>query len=579
MNPVVAAQLKQFKDANPVAEMSDASYFEVYSVFSVVNGRLKENVDPFDLHLRGDEFGIDGCGITIGGDLVGNTDDAEAGLSSSKDAQISFTFLQAKRSEGFDYGEMSKFFDGVCDFFSGGMDGESDQLDDLAGAIRAVYSSALRRNPSIYLYFVSTGKYEGVQRIERLIEASRSRLDDMSLFSEIHIELLGAKELQESYRSATSANSQEIEFPDNKTLPLHPDVAQAFIGFVDGEQLLRLATVETQAGPEINQSVFFDNIRDFDPASPINKKIMQDIESGERLGFVFRNNGVTVVARGINRTGDRFLVEDFQIVNGCQTSNILFECRDSLEGVSVPFRLIGSADNDFITSIIIGTNSQNAVKEEQFWALKPFMKDLEEFCGQKAGDEKLYLERRENQYRDASIERTRVLRPSDLMKAVAAMFIFQPHRAARDARGIRREYSDKFFVEAHSVLPYHSAGYASYRFDYLIRNRKLERSNNIYKFYVLFRLGLKTVGRGRVFDLRSNKVEKIAAEINRMCGDEQNFIKFCNDTRQEVEGLLQKLQDMDASSVSRERLRDALRSETFAHEFDKLHRKASPAPT
>jgi hypothetical protein len=95
------------------------------------------------------------------------------------------------------------------------------------------------------------------------------------------------------------------------------------------------------------------------------------------MSFIFKNNGVTVVAKEVNRKGDKFQLEDYQIVNGCQTYNILFQAGEGLENVNVPIRLIVSNDPEFVSTIIIGTNRQNEVKDDQFWALKPFMKDLE----------------------------------------------------------------------------------------------------------------------------------------------------------------------------------------------------------
>src|SRR5690606_25948678 len=128
------------------------------------------------------------------------------------------------------------------------------------------------------------------------------------------------------------------------------------------------------------------------------------------------NNGITVVAKQIGRTGDKFKIDDYQIVNGCQTSNIIFHCRDKIDGIYIPIRIIGTRDADFIASIIIGTNKQNEVKDEQFWALKPFVKDLEEFFRNQPPETMMLLERREFQYREEVVERTRIIKPRDLMK-------------------------------------------------------------------------------------------------------------------------------------------------------------------
>ena len=368
MNPVVRAQMNDFAEKNGIERNTDATKFELYSIYSVVNGMLHENANPFDLHLTGNEFGIDGVGIVANNDFAIDVDSAQALTDSLGDGQVRFIFVQSKTSAKFDYGDISKFFDAVCGFFEGTMSGESQQLDELISAKDHIYQKSHRRNPNIFCYFNSTGNYERPQRIESLIEATKTKLSDLNIFDEIQIRIVGAGELQNAYRAATSSNSSEIEFPDQKTLPFHEEVEEAYLGYVCGSQLLKIAT-NSESNDEkitINPSVFFDNVRDFNVESDINKQIVSEIEYGDKSAFVFRNNGVTVVAKNINRTGDKFLIEDYQIVNGCQTTNILLKCQRHASNLHVPFRLIGTKDDDFITSIIVGTNSQNLVKDEQF---------------------------------------------------------------------------------------------------------------------------------------------------------------------------------------------------------------------
>ncbi|WP_071795879.1 AIPR family protein [Natronohydrobacter thiooxidans] len=569
MNPVVKAQLQKFSNTNPTQHLKEQDYFELYSIFSLVNGREKENSDPFSIHLQGSEFGIDGCSISIEGRLVLDSDQASEAMSDYRNGRIHFTFIQAKRSDGFDYGEISKFLDAVYFFFTDGMESESNQLDDLIEAKNIIFGSTLRKNPDITCFFASTGSVIESAKIEKLIAASKDKLEQLSMFENIKIEIVGAKELQEGYRAATSANAQEIEFPQNKTMPVHKKVDQAFIGFIEAEQLLKLATTSSVSMDDIriNQSVFFDNIRDYSPTSEINEKIIKELQTGDKSGFVFRNNGVTIVAKKINRTGDKFLIEDFQIVNGCQTCNIIFESRNSINEVFVPLRLIGTNNEDFITSIIVGTNSQNQVKDEQFWALKPFMKDLEEYFAQKPADLQLFLERRENQYRNEAVERTRIVKPADLMKTVAAMYLFQPHRAARDFRGIRKEFSGKLFTSGHNVTAYHAAAFSAYKFDYLVRNKKLPRSINIHKYYILARLGFENSKGGKILSLSGKKVNLACDKIFELARDDANFAKYCTTVSNDIDKLLNKKLGNSPANLPRERIRDTLRSESFAKDF------------
>jgi hypothetical protein len=480
MNPVIRAQLREFSKANLISNESQEKQFEIYGIFSILNGLLGENIDAYDVHLDGDEFGIDGIAIVIQGEIVHNRQEAEEKLEAIKNPAIEFIFFQAKTGTNYDYGDISKFFDAVLGFFNNNLAGESAAVDDLIGAREAIYEKGIgKRNPKLSCYYVATGNYEQPKRIETLRITFHEKLKELNIFeaSTITAEMVGASELQQWYRAATSSVEVEIDFPKNVVMPSNDHVEEAYIGYIDAANLLKLFLVKTEndKAANVNKAVFFDNIRDYDAKSKINLQIKESVRSDGGAEFVFRNNGITVVSKNIDRTGDRFKLEDFQIVNGCQTSNIIFDLVCGEEGVEtkgnvelakaiqVPFRLIGSKDDDFVSSIIVGTNRQNPVRDEQFWALRPFMKSLEEYCRNLDQEEIILLERRDNQYRNQDIERTRIMQPSVLMKAVAACFLFQPQRAGRDYRGILSDYENKIFLEGQDVRIYHSVAYLYYR--------------------------------------------------------------------------------------------------------------------
>lgn len=567
MNPVVQAQLKKFSESNPSLNYSASDFFEVFSIYSIANGMMTDDIDPFKAHLRGDEFGIDGVTILVQGELCTDSDEVAEVLASGKNHRVEFGLYQSKTSESADYGDMSKFFDAAYSFFEGDFLNPSEQLQDRIAAKQTLYESALKRNPSLNLYYVTTGTGAISGQIQKLVDATLARLKDLSIFDEVSFKLVGAKELQAGYRSATNSNSERVEVLKPITLPEHPSVQQAFLGYVASEELVKLATVQSEGEtvPRINRAVFFDNVRDFNEKSEINQGILEGLRSDRRDSFIFKNNGVTVVAKSVNRQGDSFDLEDYQIVNGCQTSNILFQAGEDAAGVFVPFRLIVSDDPEFVSTVIVGTNRQNEVKEDQFWALTPFMKDLEEYSREQSDDQQIFIERRENQYRTESVERTRVFKPSELVKSVAAMFMYQPHRAARDYRGIRKEFSSVLFQSEHSVKVYHAAAYVSYKLDFFIRNRRVDQSWRIYKFYVLYMIGRGLAGTNNIFQHKRKKQDQIAAAIIELATDEDKLVEEFT----KCAGVLDRLIE-DAGLDTREKIRDYIRSESVAKEFAKV---------
>jgi hypothetical protein len=579
MNPVIRAQLREFANANSITGDTQEKQFEIYSIFSIMTGLLGESIDAYDVHLEGDEFGVDGIAVVIQGESVRNRQEAEDKLAAIKNASIEFMFFQAKTSASYDYGDISKFFDAVSGFFDGDMTGESDAIDDLIGAMEAVYEkSAGKRNPKISCYYVATGNYEEPSRIERLRSGFRTQLEERNIFdaNTISIEMVGARDIQQWYRSATSSVEVEIDFPRNVVMPNNNHVEEAYIGYIDAGNLLKLFIM---MDPDrnvigINRSVFFDNIRDYDDRSKINLSIKESVQSDGGAEFVFRNNGITVVSKNIDRTGDRFRLEDFQIVNGCQTSNIIFDLvygktednnnriLDLTNAIQVPFRLIGSKDDEFVSSIIIGTNRQNPVRDEQFWALRPFMKSFEEYCRNLDPKEIIYFERRDNQYRNQEVERTRVMQPSVLMKAVAACWLFQPQRAARDYRGILSEYDDKIFLDDQDVRIYHAVAYLYYMMEFLWRNQRIENYYKTFRYYILAGIGLKMTGGKNIFAMKKAKMASISEEMLELCKDEEKLKSAMTSVVKVVEDRLQEM-----GVTTQERIRDTIRSETFSTTF------------
>ena len=62
-------------------------------------------------------------------------------------------------------------------------------------------------------------------------------------------------------------------------------------------------------------------------------------------------------------------LSDFQVVNGCQTSNEVYNCKEYASYIFVPIKIIYTTDTEIISSIVKATNRQSPVPEEAFVAL------------------------------------------------------------------------------------------------------------------------------------------------------------------------------------------------------------------
>lgn len=158
------------------------------------------------------------------------------------------------------------------------------------------------------------------------------------------------------------------------------------------------------------QNVFEDNVRDFQgDSNDVNKRILSTI-TGESVDlFSVLNNGVTIVTNSLNNTGDTFTIKDYQIVNGCQTSNVMYNNRTSenIDEIHSPIKIIATENEDIKNQITFATNSQTQIKKEQLASVTQFQRYLEQYYNSFEGDKRHYYERRSKQYnRDSYLVKT-----------------------------------------------------------------------------------------------------------------------------------------------------------------------------
>ncbi len=235
--------------------------------------------------------------------------------------------------------------------------------------------------------------------------------------------------------------------------------------------------------------------------------------------FLLMNNGVTIIARSLTQIGDRVVIEDFQIVNGCQTSYAVFNSSTNLDDqVMVPMRLIATQDEDVITSIIEATNQQTAVRPEQFLAITDFQKRLERFFAAFEGDRKLYYERRSRQYDSVNLERVRIVKPVDLIRAFGGMFLNEPHGTTRSYARLRERVGTDIFGPTHKLDPYYVAVFSLYRLEFLFRNQRLDPQYKPARFHLLLAARLLAAP-GVLPPMNSNAIEKYCAKLTTIVWD------------------------------------------------------------
>ena len=216
------------------------------------------------------------------------------------------------------------------------------------------YANRLNENPVCRVYYVCTGNWKNDNYLDTVIERKRNDLLNTNLFSNVIFEPIGARELQQLYRATRTSISKEIRFERLVTLPQISDVKASYMGLLPASEYLKLITDDDG---DILKSVFVDNVRDFQGENPVNVDIAKTIQDSLFDQFVLRNNGVTIVARNIKVTANQFTLEDYQIVNGCQTSHVVFAHREKVsDELFLPLKLIHTESEEVAQAIIKSTN-------------------------------------------------------------------------------------------------------------------------------------------------------------------------------------------------------------------------------
>jgi len=495
MDRVTKSLLDEFISDNQLTTLPEDTAFEYFCGWLIASNHHDESLQPDDIHVgAGGDCGIDCIAIIVNGSLITEPEEIKAIADASTYLDTTFIFVQAERSISFKTPKIGQTGFGVQDFFSDHPAlVQNDRIKLMAQITNEIYarSSQFKKgNPQCYLYYVTTGRWLDDQNLVARRDAVINDLKSLNIFRKVEFECFGAERIHQLYRLSKNAIRREIVFTDRTVLPDLPGVEQAYLGLLPTTEFLKMVENENQ---EMINSIFYDNVRDWQEWNPVNDSMRQTIEDPtKKCYFPLLNNGITIVARQVIPTGNRFVIEDYQVVNGCQTSYVLHEMREELsKDVFIPIRLIATTDPEIRNSIIKATNRQTQVTDDQLFALSDFPKSLEAYLPTFDGKKRLYYERRSKQYSaQSNIEKVRIVDQRSLVRAFASIFLELPHRTTRNYKLLQKSFGADIFNKDHRLEPYYVAAYAHYRLDYLFRNQVIASELKPARYHLLlaFRL-------------------------------------------------------------------------------------------
>ena len=492
MDRITRSFIQEMLSLQEMESESESKDFEKLVNYTVISNYYNRSFDLDYVTVgEGNDTGIDGLGIIVNGQMIETTDEIDDLIDKNGSLEVTFIFTQAKTSASFNSGEINTFIFGIKDFFTEDPSlVRNEDIKKFAELSDFLYSKAatFKANPDIKLFFVTTGNWTHDQNLSAVINYGKNELEQKNLFNKVTFEPYGAKELAAAYRKTKEAISCTITLENKITIPSIKGVSEAYIGLLRFSEFTNIIVDEDDK----LLSVFEDNVRDFQgDTNDVNKVINNTVKGESNDLFGVLNNGVTIVASTISSTGDSYQLTDYQIVNGCQTSNVLFNNRhnDNINNVRVPVKMIATTNEEVKNQITLATNNQTPIKKEQFAALTDFQRRLEQYYKSFEGDGLLYYERRSKQYNtDTSFTKTRIISIPIQIKSFSAMFLQNPHIVTSYFGTIVKKLnsdSSQIFNHDHSFIPYYTSALAYYRLESLFRRQKLQSRYKRVRFHLI----------------------------------------------------------------------------------------------
>lgn len=504
---VTKANFDEFINSFSLSETPEDIAFEKFSIYSIGSSFVKSETLSksllCDINIGGGcDWGIDGFLIIINGKVVTTKEAVDDLLKANGTISVKFIIIQAKRSLNFDAAELGMALDGIENLLRD-VSGETclpacnPDLSEYRELVKYIYSHSTDftdgKNPRIYGFYVCCGIYNEQADFESKKKKAEDFINQTDLVESFEYKFVDKKGIVKFYKDTKAKPEVTINIEQKVSLPKVEHISDAYLCILPFAELKKLFISEDS----IMQEVFYDNVRAFQGQNPVNRAISESLREGNTDLFTAMNNGITITAKKIHPTGHDIRLSDYQIVNGCQTCNVLYINRNlpKIDNVKVVVKLIASEDKEIRDRIIVANNSQTEVKREQLVSLLEVQRYIEDYYNSQNKYEKLYYERRSKQYRtsDHKVPNNKIITIPVQIQAFVSMILGAPDKVSGYYGSIVDEFDrngKKVFSPDTNPALYYTCALASYKMTEMFANGTLDRSYNKIKFHILlaFRL-------------------------------------------------------------------------------------------
>lgn len=507
MDIITKSYFDEFKKLYGYEAIAENDAFELFSIYCIaskyINSETLSKDFLEDIKIgNGGDWGIDGFLIIVNGKIVTSKKIVDDLLVANGNIAVQIVLIQAKTSSNFDVSELCMALNGI-EYLMKDILGEetlpnsNEELTEYRDLLKYIYGHSSdftdNINPTLYGYYVCCGNYVGQEDFESPKRKTKTFIDQTDLVQSFDYLFVDRKGIVNFYKDTKSKLETVVNIEQKLTLPKVDGISDAYLCILPFKELNKLFVSEDK----ILQEVFYDNVRSYQGMNQVNRSITESLKQGNIDLFTAMNNGITVIAKRIKPTGHDIRLIDYQIVNGCQTCNVLFQNRfiPGIENLKVAVKLIASDDKEIRDKIIVGNNSQTEVKREQLVSLLDSQRHIEDYYNAQNKYEKLYYERRSKQYKndDAKVPLNKVITIPTQILAFVSMFMSAPDKVSGYYGSIVDEFEKngkKVFAPETNPAYYYTCALASYKMTEMFSIGVLEKKYKKVKFHILlaFRL-------------------------------------------------------------------------------------------
>lgn len=562
MHRIISSFLKRFSEDNDYEDESESIQFEYFTNYIITYEKFPSRFDVRDITSDSVDSGIDGIVYLIDDELATTIDEVRNIFNRPKrNISVEILFIQAKTSEYFDRGEILKFIDGVEDFVAtvsslphGPFLQEAKEIFEY---IIENVAKVKNGRPDCRMFFACTSSNSISEEIGATGNSAKRKIEATGLFDKVEFKYLGLSELTSLWNNTVNTTRATLSVDQFVAYPTMGGITEAYIAIVSVKEFIDKLLLTDDGKLRVN--IFEENVRFFlGLDNSVNKKIKATLEDNTQADkFAILNNGITIISPDVKVQNKLISLENYQIVNGCQTSNVLYDCRNSeIETAYVTVKIIEATDADVISNIVSATNSQSKVDDNQFLAFNPFVRRLERyFIAVKSSQPKwpeLYFERRLDQYRNSEVPKKQIFSILETGRALGALFLQKPDLASRYPNKFISEMKDKLFDERNCEEAFYTAAVVNYTLKPFYQTNKQLNRYAIYKWHIITIFGYLTSHKAPPDIKKKKKVAEYCSTIMSICLSEDKMQKI-------VESIPNILNEIGLKDN-----RDEVRSATYA---------------